>query len=167
MELIYFVITGALTLAAGAVSGYIIRQLVAKKNANSVEAKIKQQLEESRNQSKEILLEAKDKAVKILEDTKSQERERLAILSRQEERLNLQIKKVDQKESELESVHENLERQANEIKSIKQEADALKIKSEEALEQVSGLSREEAKARLLSEVEEDHKNELIDRKSVV
>ena len=160
MELTYFVITGALALAAGAVSGYIIRQLVAKKNANSIEAKIKQQLEETKNHSKEILIDAKDKAVKILEDAKGQEKDRLAILSRQEERLNLQIKKVDQKESELESVRENLERQANEIKSIRQETDNLKIKSQEALETVSGLSRGEAKARLLSEVEEDHKNEL-------
>jgi len=161
MELTYFVYTGALALAAGLASGYIIRQLVAKKNANSIEAKIKQRLEEAKTESKEILLDAKDKAVKILEDTKSQEKDRLAILSRQEERLNLQIKKVDQKESGLESVRENLERQANEIKSIRQEADALKIKSQEALEAVSGLSREEAKTKLLSEVEEDHKTELI------
>ena len=129
MELTYFVITGALALAAGLASGYIIRQLVAKKNANSIEAKIKQQLEEAKNQSREVLLGAKDKAVKILEDAKNQERERLAILSSQEERLNLQLKKVDQKESGLESVRENLERQANEIKNIRQEVDNLKIKS--------------------------------------
>lgn len=160
MELIYFVITGALALAAGVASGYIIRQLVAKKNANSIESRIKQQLEEAKTGSKEILLDAKDKAVKILEDAKNQEKERLVILSRQEERLNLQVKKLDQKESGLENIRENLERQANEIKNIRQEADNLKKKSEEALERISGLSREEAKAKLLSQIEEDHKADL-------
>ena len=160
MELIYLVYAVAPALAGGAILGYVIRQLVAKKNANSIEARIKQQLEETKNQSKEILLEAKGSAVKILEDAKNQEKERLAILSSQEERLNFQIKKVDQKESELENVRGNLERQAEQIKTIKQEADALKKRGEEALEAVSGLSREEAKIKLLSQVEEDHKAEL-------
>src|SRR3989344_2387593 len=160
MELIYYVYTGALALAAGVASGYIIRQLVAKKSANSVEAKIKQQLEEAKNQSKEVLLEAKSSAVKILEDAKNQEKERLAILSRQEDRLNLQIKKVEQKETELENFHKNLETQAEQIKVIRQETDDVKKKSEEALEKVSGLSREEAKAKLISKIEDDHKNEL-------
>ena len=160
MELTY-IYTGALALAAGAAFGYIIRQQVAKKNANSIEAKIKQQLEEAKKQSGEILIEAKDKAVKILEDAKSQERERLAILSSQEERLNIQIKRVEEKESDTLKLRENLEHQADEIKSIRQETDGLKKKSEEALEKISGLSREEAKAKLISQVEEDHKNELI------
>lgn len=160
MELTYVYI-GALTLAAGAVFGYIIRQQVAKKNANSIESKIKLQLEEAKKQSGEVLVEARDKAVKIIEDTKNQERERLAILSSQEERLNIQIKKVEQKESSVENLRENLEHQAIEIKNIKQETDVLKKKSEEALEQVSGLTREEAKAKLISQIEEDHKNELV------
>ena len=160
MEFIYYVYTGVLALAAGAASGYIIRQLIAKKSANSVEAKIKQQLEEAKTQSKEVLFDAKDKAVKILEDAKNQERERLAILTRQEDRLNLQIKKVEQKEAELENLHKNLGTQADQIKVIRQETDDLKKKSEEALEKVSGLSREEAKANLISKIEDDHKNEL-------
>lgn len=160
MELTY-VYTGVLALAAGAAFGYIIRQQVAKKNANSIEAKIKQQLEEAKRQSSEVITLAKDKAIKILEDAKNQEKERLAILSSQEERLNLQIKKVEQKESSLESLRENLESQANEVKNIRQDAEVLKKKSEEVLEKVSGLSREEAKAKLISQVEEDHKNELV------
>ena len=160
MEPIYFVIIGALALAAGIVSGYIIRQWVAKKNANSVEAKIKQQLEEAKTQTKEILLDAKDKAVKILEDAKNQERERLSILARQEDRFNIQLKKVEQKESELQDSQKNLEHQADQIKTIRQEADNLKQKSQEALETISGLSCEEAKAKLLSQIEEDYKTDL-------
>src|SRR3989344_1022153 len=118
--------TGALALAAGALLGYLIRQLVATRSANSTEAKIKRQLEESKTQTKEVLLEAKDKAVKILEDAKNQERERLAILARQEDRLNLQFKKIEQKEAELEDNKRDLERQANQIKTIHPEAGALK-----------------------------------------
>ena len=152
---------GALILAGGVALGYLIRQLLATRNLNSIEATIKRQLEESKTQAKEALLEAKDKAVKILEDAKNQERERLAILSRQEDRLNVQLKKIEQKEDALENGKQFLEKQAEQIKAIHQEADALKKKSEEIIEQVSGLSREEAKAKLLSQIEEDSKADLI------
>ncbi len=153
--------TGVLALAAGALLGYLIRQLIATRSTNSIEAKTKRQLEESKTQSKEVLLEAKDKAVKILEDAKNQERERLAILARQEDRLNIQFKKIEQKEDDLENSKKDLERQANQIKAIHQEADALKKKSEEIIEQVSGLSREEAKAKLFSQIEEESKTDLV------
>ena len=45
-------ITGALALAAGALLGYLIRQLIATRSANSIEAKIKRQLEEVQNSNK-------------------------------------------------------------------------------------------------------------------
>ncbi|MDO8443431.1 MAG: ribonuclease Y [Candidatus Azambacteria bacterium] len=154
-------IIGAFALAAGAALGYLIRQLLATRNANSVEATIKRQLEETRTQAKEALLEAKDKAVKILEDAKSQEREQLGLLARQEDRLNIQFKKIEQKENELENGKKDLERQADQIKIIHQEADALKKKSEEIVEQASGLSREEAKAKLFSQIEEESRTDLI------
>ncbi len=153
--------TGALILAGGAALGYLIRQLISTQSANSVEATIKRQLEESKTQAKEALLEAKDKAVKILEDAKNQERERLAILASQEDRLNIQFKKIERKENELENGKKDLERQADQIKVIHQEADALKKKSEEIIEQVSGLSREEAKEKLFNKVEEDSKADLV------
>lgn len=152
---------GALILAGGVALGYLTRQLLATRNANSIEATIKRQLEESKTQAKEALLEAKDKAVKILEDAKNQEREQLAILSRQEDRLTDQLKKIEQKEDVLENSKKDLERQANQIKAIHQEADALKRKSEEMIEKVSGLSREEAKTKLFSQIEEESKGDLV------
>ncbi|MEK7578887.1 MAG: Rnase Y domain-containing protein, partial [Patescibacteria group bacterium] len=153
--------TGALALAVGAFLGYLIRQLIATRSANSIEAKTKRQFEESKTQAKEVLFEAKDKAVKILEDAKNQERERLGILARQEDRLNIQFKKIEQKENDLENDKKDLERQASQIKIIHQEADALKKKSEEIVEQISGLSREEAKAKLFNQVEEESKASLV------
>jgi len=57
---------GALALAAGLALGYLIRQLFATRSANSIETKIKHQLEESKVQAKEALLEAKDKEISRL-----------------------------------------------------------------------------------------------------
>ena len=161
MTSIYLVYTGALALAAGLVAGYLIRQLIASKNANSAETQIKRQLEEAKTQSKEVLLEAKDKAVKILEDAKDQEKEHLAILSRQEERLSSQMKKLEQRENEIDGSKKDLERQISQVKTIKQESEDLRKQSEVVLEQIAKLTEEEAKAKLLAQVEENHKTELV------
>jgi len=159
--MIFNLLIAVFALAGGLALGYLVRHLLATRSVNSIEAKVKQQLEEAKTGSKEILLDAKDKAVKILEDAKSQERERLGILAHQEERLNLQMKKLEHKEDDLEKSHQDLERQIGEVKTIKSEAENLKNKSEEMLQQISGLSREEAKTKLISQVEEDSKSDLI------
>lgn len=162
MEQSYLVYTAALALAGGAALGYLLRQFLATRRVNSIEAKIKQQLEEAKTGSKEILLDAKDRAVKIFEDAKNQERERLAVLTRQEERLNSQIKKIDQKENELENLKKDIEHQANIVKTIKQEAEILKTKSEEMLEHIAGISKEEARNNMFKNIEEESKTDLVE-----
>ncbi len=161
MESIYYVYTGALALAAGLTVGYLLRQLLAQRSANSIEAKIKQNLEEAKTQARESLLEAKDKAVKILEDAKSQERERLAILARQEERLSSQIKRAEQKENEVENSKKELDHQISLTKTIKLESEDLKKQAGEELQRVASLTKEEAKAKMLSQIEEESKADLI------
>ena len=106
-------VVALLALVVGGGVGYVIRNLLAQQRKNSAELEIKQSLLDAKNEAKETLLEAKDKAVKILEDAKNQERERLAILARQEDRLNLQFKKIEQREAELEDNKRDLERQAD------------------------------------------------------
>ncbi len=148
-------------LAAGLALGYIIRQKIAARSADSIESKIKRELAETESKSRELLIEAKNKAVKILEDAKVQERERLGLLARQEDRLNLQTKKMEQRESELEQTKKEFENQTNQVKAAKEEAENLKAKTAEMLEQVSGLSREEGRAQLLRRIEEESQEALL------
>ena len=157
----FTLLTAAFALAGGVALGYLIRHLFATRSASSLEAKVKRQLEETNTQTKEALLEAKDKAVKILEDAKTQERDRLAILSRQEDRVNIQLKKLEQKEGQFDESKKDLERQENQVKTLRLEVETVKTKSEELLQQISGLSKEEAKARLIAQVEEDSKTDLL------
>ncbi len=161
MELNYFAFMLVPALAAGLALGYIIRQKIAARSADSIESKIKRELAEAESKSRELLIEAKNKAVKILEDAKVQERERLGLLARQEDRLNLQTKKMEQRESELEQTKKEFENQTNQVKAAKEEAENLKAKTAEMLEQVSGLSREEGRAQLLRRIEEESQEALL------
>ncbi|MBI2055274.1 MAG: hypothetical protein HYT42_00040, partial [Candidatus Sungbacteria bacterium] len=64
-EFILALILGAI---GGVALGYLARQKLAQLRKNTVESKIQKLLEDARQESKELLLEAKDKAVHILED---------------------------------------------------------------------------------------------------
>src|SRR3989338_5453627 len=71
-------ITGGVLLAfaIGIGLGYFVRELLVAKKKSSAEAKVRQLLEGSRQEAKELLLDAKSKAVRVLEEAKREEKER-------------------------------------------------------------------------------------------
>ena len=71
--LIVALLVGFVSLGAGAVLGYLARQTIAKQQAGTLEAKITTQLQEAKQAGKEIILQAKDKAVALLEKAKIEE----------------------------------------------------------------------------------------------
>ena len=116
-------------------------------------------LEESRTRQRELLLEAKDEALKIRTAAEAELRDRRADSHRQERR-------IQQKEEALERRTETFERRERAIvqkeddaEKAKLEADELKGKQVKELERISGLTQEEAHDQLLKaiehEVEED------------
>lgn len=110
--------------------------------------------------AKEIILEAKDEALKIkkqAEDEVSEiRREALAI----EARLVQKEEVIDQKLGELERREKAQEEKEKEISEKLTEQDAVREKLAAELEKVSGLTKKEAEARLLREVEENLKSEI-------
>lgn len=143
----------------GAIIGYFGRQIIVKRQKNSLEQKINRQLEEAEIKAKEIILKAQEKSVELLEESKKEEKERKLQLDRIEERI---IKK-----------EESIEKQWNEIKhqenKIKEDAEKLKIgqnqiteeKNKLALElqKITGLTENQAKEKLFQEIKEKYKED--------
>src|SRR3989344_3979457 len=119
-------------LIAGLVAGYFIRLAIAARSANSLERRLKTELEETKNKAREIVLEAKDKAASLLDEIKNEERNRKIQLDRSEERLLKREESI-----------ENLQKRFN-----------------QELEKVAKLSEGEAQSLLLKRVEEQHRQDL-------
>src|SRR4030042_5886414 len=60
-------------LVAGSILGYLARQSIAKRQADTAEARIDKLVTEAKAQAQEIILKAKDKAVKALDEIKQEE----------------------------------------------------------------------------------------------
>ena len=71
----------------GAIVGYFVRQLIVTRQSNSLEQKLKAEVEEAKSSAKEIVLEAKSKAAALFEEVQREEKERKSQVVRFEERL--------------------------------------------------------------------------------
>ena len=76
MTLIYIIVALALGLVGGVFFGYQWRKVWAVKRKDTIETKVEALLSEAKAKQKEILLEANDKALKIIENVKSEEQQR-------------------------------------------------------------------------------------------
>ena len=150
------------SLLLGGFLGHQLRQRAAIKSANSIEQQIKRKLEETEARVKEEVSRAEKKAELILSEAKKEEKEKKASIERTEERL---LKKEDllnkdesllrQKSEELKAVTEKLAQESEDIKTLRQSVS-------QELTKVANLTPEEAKKKIMAQVEESHKGELLD-----
>lgn len=145
----------------GTIIGYFVRQIVASKNLNSVEQKIKQQIEESKAKAKEIILEAQEKATGALEEVKKAEKEGKIQLGKLEERLLKKEEYLDAQTVELRQREEKSLQDIEKLRATKIEIDELKNKIISDLEKVSGMSAVQAKEVLLKNAQDLHQGELV------
>ncbi|OGE74811.1 MAG: ribonuclease Y [Candidatus Doudnabacteria bacterium RIFCSPHIGHO2_01_52_17] len=157
MSSLYFVIAAI----AGLAVGYVLRNLLARTKIGGAEGKAEKILEHARQQEKELLLTAKDQAIKITEEAKKQETEFRQQILRTEQRLEKKESDIDERGKELDRGKKDLEAKTEDLKKVKEELQQSREKQLEALEKIAKLSREEAKTLLLDHTEKLMKDDLL------
>jgi len=156
-------LAAVLAIFIGFAAGYIIRQLLASRRINLAESKAQSLLAESKSKAQEILLEANNKSLKILEESKKEEKERHAQLSRIESLLTKKESELEEKGKELVSEKENLKSKASEIITIKSQLEEGRERQVKELERITGLNKDAALSELVKNVEEEYKDDLYKR----
>ena len=152
---IYFLLVGLGSLAVGAILGYLARQSIAKNQLGTAESRIEKLLNDSRAKEQEILLKAKNDAVRILEDAKREEREARQELKRLEERVIRREEQLDRKSQEFSVADEQLKARIAKVKQVREEVEALKEQQLKEFERIGGLQTEEARRELFTRVEKE------------
>lgn len=150
----------AVLVLLGAVIGYFTRQLIAARQLGSVEQKIKKQAEDSKIKADEIISQAQEKAISLLEESKKIEREQKLQLARLDERLVKKEETLEKQWVDLKQEQEIIKADIEKINSAKVQIGELKERLGSELEKISKLSESEAKNKLLKEVEEKYKQDL-------
>lgn len=147
-------------LVVGAIVGYFIRQTIAERQADSAEQKIKNWLEEAKSQAKEVILDAKDRASRLLEEVKNEGKTRTLQLDKLQERLLSREEALEKQLTESASQKIYVEEEAKKIDAGKIEIDNLRARIIKELEKAAKLTLEDAKNQILAKVKEEHRDEL-------
>lgn len=157
-------ITIALLLAGagivGIAIGFFLRWAIQVIKKSSIEMDVKQKLLDARAEAQKIIEEAEKKAEKATTDAKNLEREKTQEMKKLEERLIRKDETLDKRQSDIDREVENLKAKVEEIKEIKLKVEKAKVDAETKLSEVSGLTQEEAKEKLLSVISEKYQEDL-------
>ncbi|HBB37612.1 MAG: Ribonuclease Y [Candidatus Magasanikbacteria bacterium GW2011_GWD2_43_18] len=148
---------------AGLGIGYVLRIKIAKGNATNVEAIAEKKLTEAKTQEQQIILEAKEKAIKVIDEAKKEEEERRQELRKMQQRLESREETFDKKLLEIEDKKTELQEKVEKVKTIEAEVLAKKEEVVEKLATVATYTKDQAKEELLTKIEETAQDDLLNR----
>lgn len=153
-----FLIVG---LVVGSGIGYFLRQQLVSKRVGNAEARSEKILEDAKNKEKELLIEAKAKALEITDSAKKAEADFRAQIVRFEDRIDRREKELEQKSNNLEKKTQDLEDKVEAVKKSEEEVKELRAKQLANLEKIAGMTREEAGKVLLDNAEKQISEEMM------
>lgn len=143
--------------------GYMMRKNIAEGKLNRAEteaARIVADAERlAESKKKEALVEAKEEIHKLRSEADKENRDRRNELQRLERRILQKEEHLDGKLESLEKKEDALHRKEQETKTLKERTEALYDQQMAELERISGMTFEEAKGILLSNVEQEIRHE--------
>ncbi len=149
-----------LVLVAGLALGYFLSRVISTRSAESLENRLKGDLEKAKNQAQDIILEAKTKAVELLEDVKKEEVDRRLNLDKREDRLLKHEEELAKDSEDLKKKETDIELEKNKLAFSEVELARLKDETKGELSKIAGLTPEQAKKSLLDEIEKSSREEL-------
>ncbi len=157
---IVLIVVGAVVLAAVMFAvGIGYRKRVGEREIGSAEAEatriINEAIRSGESRKKEMLLEAKDEIHRSRTEHDKEVKERRAELSKQERRLQQKEESLDKKTDAFEHKEEELARRMGEVERAQAQVEEVRQQHLATLEQISGLTQEQAKQFLLNSVEQD------------
>ena len=148
----------------GGLTGFFIRYLLLGKRRRETDTKASAILTAVEAKRKEVLLEAKEEALKTRNAAEAEYRERRNELRGQERRFNQKEESLERKVEAVEQKQLNLSGKEEKLDSKIAQAEELKEQQLQQLETTANLSLEEAKEQLISEAQEGIQGE-IDRRT--
>ena len=160
------ILTVVLVLVAAAVAGALGFYLGGKNRKRTAEAKIGSAEEEAKRivndaiktaeqKRKETIIEAKDEAFKLKSDADKEIKDRRAEITRQERRIDQKEEALDKRTAQMERKEEDLKRRSETVEARLDELEQLKLRQTEKLETIAAMSKEDARAVLLKQVDDE------------
>jgi ribonuclease Y len=151
----------AVGLAVGVALGFLARSRWANQSIKVAQEKAGRIVADARTQQKELILDAKEEKIRLQREAEDEARTRRGELGAIERRLVSRDEQLDQRSDMLEQRDRKLLERELEIERQREELGKLNAERVVALEKVSGVSAEDAKALLLEAVREEAEHDAV------
>ena len=160
------ILTVVLVLVAAVAAGALGFYLGGENRKRTAEAKIGSAEEEAKRivndaikaaeqKRKETIIEAKDEAFKLKSDADKEIKDRRAEITRQERRIDQKEEALDKRTAQMERKEEDLKRRSETVEARLDELEQLELRQTEKLETIAAMSKEDARAVLLKQVDDE------------
>ncbi|MCF8105010.1 MAG: ribonuclease Y [Desulfohalobiaceae bacterium] len=167
MEMLFVALSGVLV---GLVAGYVLLQFLTGKKmaeANSQARKIIENAEkEARAEKKELLLQGQEELQNLKKGLEQEIRSRENIVKKQEDRLQQKEERLEakqeraaKKDSDLVEWEKRLSKSERDLEKKEKQCQHILAEQEQKLQEISGLTAEEAKKRLFADIESKTRHE--------
>ena len=159
MTIVIVIAAVLISLAVGIPLGMAYRKKIAESKIQGAENEAKRLVDlariEAENLKKEEIFKAKEEIMASRKELDQEIKERRGEVQKQEARLIQKEENLEKRSDNFEKKERDLEIQTQELENKKQEIEDLHKKEMEELQRIASLTKEEAKQRLLSEMEKE------------
>jgi ribonuclease Y len=160
MSAILGVVIGAIVgLAVGALLGYALKRSSTKDQELEAQQAAAKLLSDAQAQEKEILLNAKEEAIRVRGQAEQEGKTRRDEVLRLEQRVANREENLDRKLDALERRETAFGEKEQQLEATRAEIDELRKAKIAEVERVSGMTGQEARALLLQELEQEIRDE--------
>ncbi len=160
------IVVVVLVLVVAAIVGALCFYLGGENRKRTAEAKLGSAEEEAKRivndaikaaeqKRKETIIEAKDEAFKLKSEADKEIKDRRAEVTRQERRMDQKEEALDKRTAALERKEEELKRRSETVEARLDELEQLKLRQTEKLETIAAMTKEDARAVLLKQVDDE------------
>ena len=146
-----------ISLAIGLAIGMILRKKIAESKIQGAEEEAKRLVDlakiEAENLKREEIFKAKEEIIKDREELDKEIKERRGEVQKQEARMIQKEENLERRSDNFEKKEKELEREYQVLEERKKDMEVVYSEQLEKLQKIAGLSKEEAKQHLLSEVD--------------
>lgn len=147
----------------GLAIGYFFHMLLSLQKKNSADLKTKQLLLEAKDKAQATTEEAVKKAQQILDGAKQEEKNSLIQTRRMEERILQREESLEKQRLGIEKANIEIKDSVEKLRKKKEEIDDLERQRMADLQKVASMSEEEAKANLLKATEKRYEEDILGR----
>ena len=157
MEIVIYIALFLISAVIFTFVGIAIRKKTAESKIGSAEQEAKRIIDqaqiEAETKKKEEIVKAKEEIINARKDLENEVRERRSEVQQQERRLLQKEENLENKMEQMENKNRDLEARKQDLEKKQKEIETTLEKQVQELERISGLTREEAKNVLLSELD--------------